>query len=81
MVIVTYQPGFQFCLPWMAPLYTRRAPSPRNFVHRSIVQLQRPSPQPAALLRKSKLAPSAPTRRFVTDRSRTPLVDQARSFD
>ena len=35
----------------------------------------------AALLRKSKLAPSAPTRRFVTDRSRTTLVDQARSFD
>ena len=34
-----------------------------------------------ALLRESKLAPSAPTRRFVTDRSRTPLVDQARSFD
>ena len=34
-----------------------------------------------ALLRKSKLAPSAPTRRFVTDRSRTTLVDQARSFD
>ena len=35
----------------------------------------------SALLRKSKLAPSAPTRRFVTDRSRTTLVDQARSFD
>ena len=35
----------------------------------------------AALLRKSTLAPSAPTRRFVTDRSRTTLVDQARSFD
>ena len=34
-----------------------------------------------ALLRKSKLAPSAPRRRFVTDRSRTTLVDQARSFD
>ena len=34
-----------------------------------------------ALLRKSQLAPSAPTRRFVTDRSRTTLVDQARSFD
>ena len=34
-----------------------------------------------ALLRKSKLAPGAPTRRFVTDRSRTTLVDQARSFD
>ena len=34
-----------------------------------------------ALLRKSKLAPSAPTRRFVTDRSRTTLVDQAQSFD
>ena len=34
-----------------------------------------------ALLRKSKLAPSAPTRRFVTDRSRRTLVDQARSFD
>ena len=34
-----------------------------------------------ALLRKSKLALSAPTRRFVTDRSRTTLVDQARSFD
>ena len=36
-------------------------------------------PRPVgALLRKSKLAPSAPTRRFVTDRSRTTLVDQAR---
>ena len=38
-------------------------------------------PQGGALLRKSKLAPSAPTRRFITDRSRTTLVDQARSFD
>ena len=38
-------------------------------------------PFDAVLLRKSKLAPSAPTRRFVTDRSRTTLVDQARSFD
>ena len=38
-------------------------------------------PPRVALLRKSKLAPSAPTRRFVTDRSRTTLVDQARSFD
>ena len=41
------KPGCPFCLPWMAPLYTRRVPSARNFVHRSIVQLQRPSPQPA----------------------------------
>ena len=46
-MIPTLYPGFPFCLPWMAPLYTRRAPSARNFVHRSIVQLQRPSPQPA----------------------------------
>ena len=38
-------------------------------------------PEIKVLLRKSKLAPSAPTRRFVTDRSRTTLVDQARSFD
>ena len=45
--------------------------------------LGRPPPSllDEALLRKSKLALSAPTRRFVTDRSRTTLVDQARSFD
>ena len=42
----TYQ-GFPFCLPRMAPLYTRGPPSARNSVHRTIVQLQRPSPQPA----------------------------------
>ena len=42
-----YKPGFPFCLPRMAPLYTRGPPSARNSVHRTIVQLQRPSPQPA----------------------------------
>jgi len=31
----------------MAPLYTRRSPNARNFVRRTIVQLRRPSPQPA----------------------------------
>ena len=41
------KPGFPFCLPRMAPLYTRGPPSARNSVHRTIVQLQRPSPQPA----------------------------------
>ena len=41
------EPGFPFCLPRMAPLYTRGPPSARNSVHRTIVQLQRPSPQPA----------------------------------
>ena len=42
-----FRPGFPFCLPRMAPLYTRGPPSARNSVHRTIVQLQRPSPQPA----------------------------------
>ena len=41
------RPGFPFCLPRMAPLYTRGPPSARNSVRRTIVQLQRPSPQPA----------------------------------
>ena len=40
-------PGFPFCLPRMASLYIREPPSARNFVRRTIVQLQRPSPQPA----------------------------------
>ena len=44
---VIFEPGFPFCLPRMAPLYTRGPPSARNSVHRTIVQLQRPSPQPA----------------------------------
>ena len=39
-------PGFPFCLPRMAPLYTREPPIPRNFLRRTIVQLRRPSPQP-----------------------------------
>ena len=30
----------------MAPLYTRETPSARNSIRRTIVQLQRPSPQP-----------------------------------
>ena len=42
----TLYPGFPFCLPRMAPLYTREPPIPRNFLRRTIVQLQRPSPQP-----------------------------------
>ena len=50
-------------------------------IRQASAYLRRRSPCHAALLRKSKLAPSAPTRRFVTDRSRTTLVDQARSFD
>ena len=40
-------PGFPFCLPRMAPLYTREPPSPRDCVRRTIVQVRRPSPQPA----------------------------------
>ena len=40
-------PGFPFCLPRMASLYIREPPSARNCVRRTIVQLQRPSPQPA----------------------------------
>ena len=46
--------------------------------HKRVERLWR---REGALLRKSTLAPNAPTRRFVTDRSRTTLVDQARSFD
>ena len=41
-----FYPGFPICLPQMAPLYTREPPSARNSVRRTIVQLQRPSPQP-----------------------------------
>ena len=50
-------PGFPFCLPPMAPLYTRPPPSARNSVHRTIVQLQSPSPQPA--LTCDRLEPDA----------------------
>ena len=39
-------PGFPFCLPRMAPLYTREPPSPRDCVRRTIVQVRRPSLQP-----------------------------------
>ena len=42
----TIKPAFPICLPQMAPLYTREPPSARNSVRRTIVQLQRPSPQP-----------------------------------
>ena len=42
-----FYPGFPFCLRRMAPLYTRGSPSARNFVRRTIVRLQRRSPQPA----------------------------------
>ena len=42
----TFKPGFPIRLPQMAPLYTREPPSARNPVRRTIVQLQRPSPQP-----------------------------------
>ena len=40
------EPGFPIYLPQMAPLYTREPLSARNSVRRTIVQLQRPSPQP-----------------------------------
>ena len=40
------KPGFPFCLLQMAPLYTRETPSARNSIRRTIVQFQRPSPQP-----------------------------------
>ena len=43
---VAIRPGFPIYLPQMAPLYTREPPSARNSVRRTIVQLQRPSPQP-----------------------------------
>jgi hypothetical protein len=39
-------PGFPSWLPRMAPLYTLGPPSARTSVRRTIVQLQRPSPQP-----------------------------------
>ena len=44
--LACFKPGFPFCLPRMAPLYTREPPIPRNFLRRTIVQLRRPSPQP-----------------------------------
>ncbi len=40
-------PGLPSCLPWMTPLYTQGAAESRNFLRRTIVQLRRPSPQPA----------------------------------
>ena len=46
-------PGFPICLPQMAPLYTREPPSARNSVRRTIVQLQRPSPQPTLTWNRS----------------------------
>jgi hypothetical protein len=39
-------PEFPIYLPQIAPLYTREPPSARNSVRRTIVPLQRPSPQP-----------------------------------
>ena len=44
---MTFIPGISVCLPRMAPLYTREPPSPRDCVRRTIVQVGRPSPQPA----------------------------------
>ncbi len=44
---VAINPGFAFCLPRMVPLYTRGPPSPRDFLRRTLVQLRRPSRQPA----------------------------------
>ena len=38
--LTTNEPGFPFCLPRMAPLYTREPPSPRDCVRRTI----RPGP-------------------------------------
>ena len=48
------RPGFPICLPQMAPLYTREPPSARNSVRRTIVQLQRPSPQPTLTWNRSE---------------------------
>ena len=39
--------GFPFYLPRMDPLYTRKRQSPRNPLHRTIVEVLRPSLQPA----------------------------------
>ena len=41
------EPGFPFSLPRMVHLYTREPPSPRDCFRRTIVQVRRPSPQPA----------------------------------
>ena len=40
------RPGFPFCRPLMAPLYTRDPPSPRDCFRRTIVQVLRPSLSP-----------------------------------
>ena len=68
------EPGFPFCLPRMAPLYTRRPPNAPDFVRRTIVRLQRWSPQPAPTWSTSfqgvisdtapHLYPSSPTLHF-----------------
>ena len=42
----THKPGFPFCRPLMAPLYTRDPPSPRDCFRRTIVQVLRPSLSP-----------------------------------
>ena len=72
-------PGFPICLPQMAPLYTREPPSARNSVRRTIVQLQRPSPQPTALVRGCGQAYALQTVEPVTSRCGTRRVCQARS--
>ena len=69
-----HYPGFPFCLPRMAPLYTRRPPNAPDFVRRTIVRLQRWSPQPAPTWSTSfqgvisdtapHLYPSSPTLHF-----------------
>ena len=54
-LVLTYNPGFPFCLPRMAPYTPEGPPSARNSCRRTFVQLQRPSPQPA--LTCDRLAP------------------------
>ena len=44
--IEVFYPGFPFCRPLMAPLYTRDPPSPRDCFRRTIVQVLRPSLSP-----------------------------------
>ena len=71
----TSQPGFPFCLPWMAPLYTRGPPRPRDFVRRT----HRPTPEAVTSARADVRPTGAPAfRAFLRHRSTlVPFLRQA----
>ena len=71
----SFEAGCPFCVPRMVPLSTRGPPSARNFVRRTIVQLQRPSPQSELTCERLEFQIPIPSARpdfFVARASRSP---------